>query len=62
MPADLGRILADLADETRALDDRLADLGPTQWKLPTPAPGWSVGDQVSHLSYFDDAAVQAATD
>ncbi|HLK46477.1 MAG TPA: TIGR03084 family metal-binding protein, partial [Acidimicrobiales bacterium] len=23
---------------------------------PTPAPGWSVGDQVSHLAYFDDAA------
>jgi uncharacterized protein (TIGR03084 family) len=61
MPADLGRILADLSDETRALDRLLADLEPSSWKLPTPAAGWSIADQVSHLSYFDEAAVQAAT-
>ena len=29
---------------------------------PTPAEGWTVADQVSHLAYFDDVAVQSATD
>ena len=24
---------------------------------PTPAPGWSVADQVSHLAYFDEMTV-----
>ena len=60
MPADLGRILADLSGETSALDRLLATLEPSSWKLPTPASGWSIADQVSHLSYFDEAAVQAA--
>jgi uncharacterized protein (TIGR03084 family) len=30
--------------------------------VPTPAPGWAVRDQISHLWYFDDRAVMAATD
>ena len=32
------------------------------WDAPTPAPGWSVRDQVTHLAYFDEAATLAATD
>jgi uncharacterized protein (TIGR03084 family) len=61
VPADLERILADLSDETGALDALLGNLEPAGWNLPTPAPGWSIGDQVSHLSFFDEAAVKAAT-
>src|SRR5437899_2638011 len=34
----------------------------TDWELATPAEGWAVRDQISHLAYFDDAAVQSATD
>ena len=32
------------------------------WELPTPARGWAIRDQISHLAYFDEAAALAATD
>jgi uncharacterized protein (TIGR03084 family) len=62
MPADLGALIEDLAAETaalRAIVDRLAD---ADWLLPTPAPGWTIADQISHLAYFDQMAVTSATD
>jgi uncharacterized protein (TIGR03084 family) len=62
MPADLAPILADLSAETLAVDELLSRLEPDRWELPTAAPGWSIRDQISHLAYFDQAAVQAATD
>jgi uncharacterized protein (TIGR03084 family) len=62
MPVDLGQLLADLEDETKVVDELLAEGGVEIWSLPTPADGWSVTDQVSHLAYFDDAASLAATD
>lgn len=52
----------DLAAETADLRDLLLPLSPTDWRRETPAEGWCIGDQVSHLAYFDDVAVQAATD
>jgi uncharacterized protein (TIGR03084 family) len=57
--AELGR---DLQAETSWLRTRLASLDDTGWDTPTPAPGWSVRDQVSHLAYFDEATTMAATD
>ena len=62
MPADLAPFLDDLAAETAVLDAILADLDETQWRLATPAEGWSIADQVSHLAHFDEAALLAATD
>jgi len=62
MPADMAALLADLGDESAALDAIIAPLGDHEFLLPTPAAGWSIGDQVSHLAYFDDAALLAATD
>src|SRR5271166_291607 len=62
MPADLGRLVEDLAAETAALRAILDPLASTDWQLPTPAPGWTIADQVSHLAYFDQAATMAATD
>ena len=49
----------DLVAEHRDLDEvvAVADLD-----VPTPAPGWSVGDQISHLWFFDQRAVLALTD
>src|SRR5580704_13971169 len=32
------------------------------WGLATPAAGWAVRDQVSHLAFFDDAATMAIVD
>jgi uncharacterized protein (TIGR03084 family) len=61
MPADLAALLADLDTETAALEGILDRLSDSDWQLATPAPGWSVADQVAHLAYFDDAAVIAAT-
>src|SRR5215467_10631011 len=62
MPADMRELADDLAAETTALRDMVADLDDGGWRTPTPAVGWTIGDQFSHLSFFDDAAIQSATD
>ena len=61
-PALLVGLLDDLVAETEALTGMLAPLDDPTWERPTPAPGWAIRDQVSHLAYFDDAATLAATD
>src|SRR5215472_8423498 len=61
MPVDLAALLDDLDAETTALREVLEPLRDSDWQLATPAPGWSIADQVAHLAYFDDAAVTAAT-
>ena len=62
MPADMKALAADLAAETAVVRALVADLDDPAWRQPTPAPGWSIADQVSHLAHFDDAAVKSATD
>jgi len=59
---DLGDLAADLHAETEALDALLLPLDAAGWATPTPAPGWSVHDQISHLAYFDDATRLAVRD
>ena len=54
MPADLGPLLADLAAESAEVTALLARLTPADWTRATPAAGWSITDQVTHLAYFDD--------
>lgn len=53
---------ADLAAESAAFDEVLAAVDDTDLARPSAAEGWSIGDQVSHLAGFDEAAVTAATD
>ena len=60
--SDVAEIAADLAAEQQALDDVVAGLADEQWMTPTPSPGWTVADQIGHLTYFDGAAVTAITD
>ncbi|MCW2752161.1 MAG: hypothetical protein JWR83_3271, partial [Aeromicrobium sp.] len=55
-------ILDDLAAETKDLQRLLPGLTTSEWELPTPAEGWAIRDQVSHLAFFDRAAVSAATE
>ena len=55
-------LLTDLVAETAVLDDLLVGLSYDEWDLQTPAEGWAVRDQISHLAFFDEAAVTAATD
>jgi uncharacterized protein (TIGR03084 family) len=56
---DLAR---DLEAETSVLERILDGLTDEQWTWLTPAPGWSVTDQVSHLAHSDEVAVLSATD
>jgi len=62
MPVDMRVLAEDLVAETVVLRNLVADLGEDGWNAPTPAPGWTIGDQISHLAFFDDAAIQSATD
>ncbi|HEY0717767.1 MAG TPA: TIGR03084 family metal-binding protein [Streptosporangiaceae bacterium] len=62
MPADLAPLLDDLAAESAALQALLGPLAPGDWRRPTPAAGWTVTDQVTHLAYFDDVTLLSITD
>ena len=60
--SDLSPLLDDLAAEHDALDAVVAPLDPSGWDQPTPAAGWAVRHQISHLGFFDLRAAMAATD
>jgi uncharacterized protein (TIGR03084 family) len=59
MGAEVADLCDDLLAERRELDAMLQHLDPGGWSAPTPAPGWSVRDQVTHLAYFDERARDA---
>jgi len=59
---DVRGILDDLVAEHDALDSVVAELTPDTWATPTPSPGWSVADQIAHLTFFDRAATRAIGD
>ena len=52
-------ILSDLVAEEQSLDQFLQRIHERDWKLPTPAPGWSIMDTVSHLAFTETFAAQA---
>lgn len=58
----MAELLGDLRAETASFEQLLQPLRDDDWERPTPAEGWAIRDQVSHLAWFDDAAVLAATD
>jgi uncharacterized protein (TIGR03084 family) len=55
-------VRADLEAECDALDALVAGLDPAGWDTPTPAEGWTVKDQISHLASVDEWAALAAGD
>jgi len=59
---DLHRLAEHLSEETDALVAVLESLPAAKWRDPTPAEGWCVTDQVSHLAYFDGAATLSVLD
>ncbi|MCU1372571.1 MAG: hypothetical protein JWO77_3765 [Ilumatobacteraceae bacterium] len=59
---DVSEVRDDLLAEQEALDLVVRDLTAEQLALPTPSPRWTVADQLSHLIYFDRAAVIAITE
>lgn len=58
----LEQVLADLAAEGAALEEIVRPLDADAWRTPTPAEGWDIATQVSHLAWTDEVAVAAATD
>lgn len=58
----LAGLCADLAAEHDGLDALVAGLDEAAWDTPTPAEGWTVRDQVSHLASVDEWASTAAGD
>lgn len=62
MPVDLTQLADDLRLETAQLLALLEPLDAAGWATATPAPGWSIHDQVTHLAYFDTATTTALLD
>jgi enediyne biosynthesis protein E11 len=60
--AAVDEVLADLGAEGDDLDDVVAGLDAAQWRLATPAPGWTIAHQIAHLADTDRLATLAATD
>jgi uncharacterized protein (TIGR03084 family) len=55
-------LVDDLLAESGELRAVLAGLTAADWGRATPAAGWTVTDQVTHLAYFDDAARLSVTE
>ncbi|VVJ17751.1 Uncharacterised protein [Amycolatopsis camponoti] len=62
MAVSLDLLLDDLLAETADVDAMVAPLDDVGIARPTPAAGWTVRDQVTHLAFFDEAATRAAVD
>lgn len=56
------QICDDLAAEHEALDEMIGSLATEDWSRPTPSDGWTIADQVSHLTFFDHRATLAMVD
>jgi uncharacterized protein (TIGR03084 family) len=59
---DLSALLVDLRAESDDLDRVVASGGPDAPRTPTPAVGWTVGDTLGHLWYFDREGRRALED
>jgi uncharacterized protein (TIGR03084 family) len=62
MAVSIDQLLVDLGAETAVFRSWIDPLPDAEWQRPTPAVGWTIADQVSHLAYFDDMAVLAASE
>ncbi len=58
----LNAVLADLHDESEELDRLVSGLPSAEWARQTPAPGWTIAHQISHLAWTDYVSRLAATD
>jgi uncharacterized protein (TIGR03084 family) len=55
-------VIADLTAEAEAVETLVAGLDAADWARPTPAPGWTVADQIAHLAFIFRLAGTAASD
>jgi uncharacterized protein (TIGR03084 family) len=56
----MAALTADLAAESAVTRALVAGLDEADWRTPTPAAGWDIADQISHLAYFDEVTVRSA--
>lgn len=54
--------LRELDEEQQALDAILSELSKEEFDLPTPAVGWTIRDQVSHLADVNEVAADTMLD
>ncbi len=59
---DIAELCSDLAAEQSDLNDVLSKATSADWVKPTPAAGWDVCDSLSHLCFFEEAAVTSLVD
>jgi uncharacterized protein (TIGR03084 family) len=58
----LEQLRIDVVAEQEALDLVVANIASDDWQRATPSPGWTVADQIGHLTFFDHSAVTAIVD
>jgi uncharacterized protein (TIGR03084 family) len=59
---DQRSVIADLTADGEEVDRMVANLDADQWRLPTPAPGWTIAHQIAHLTATFHLAATAAAD
>jgi uncharacterized protein (TIGR03084 family) len=59
---DLQKVVTDLVAEGDDIDRLVAYLDADAWRLPTPAPGWTIAHQIAHLTVVFRLAALSATD
>ncbi|GGM35309.1 hypothetical protein GCM10012275_03200 [Longimycelium tulufanense] len=59
---NVATVVDDLRAESEELDALVAGLPPRGWATPTPAEGWTVAHQISHLAWTDAQALNAIRD
>jgi uncharacterized protein (TIGR03084 family) len=62
MPVDMVALAGDVAAESAVTAELISGLDEAGWHTPTPAVGWDVADQITHLAYFDEVTVRSAVD
>ena len=62
MSPSVADVTRDLVDEQNDLDRIVSSLTPEQFAMATPSPGWTVADQLGHLTFFDTTAALAISD
>ncbi len=62
MAVDMAALAGDVAAESAVTRDLVAGLDEAGWHTPTPAAGWDIADQITHLAYFDEVTVRSAAD
>jgi hypothetical protein len=58
----IASLVDDLVAESGELRAVLEPLPAGDWARLTPAAGWTILDQVTHLAYFDDVTRLSITD